>query len=138
MKVKLFHNFTTEPFAWTWNSKMYRFKPGEKRYLPSYLAEHFAKHLANRELKNDDASKSPSKPEQVPAFYELFQKACIDENPEDQDDRDQAQIDAEMAQRTHGKGLSSDMGNSNDIENQESQVLTVPDDDGDSESFKDE
>lgn len=49
-KTALFTNFSTEDFTGFWNGKGRTFKPGQALYLPDYLARHFAKHLANREL----------------------------------------------------------------------------------------
>lgn len=101
-KVKLFHNFTDKPFSWKWNGKLWTFKAGEKKYMPAYLAEHFAKHLVNRELDNRkgdvaaDSSKSPSNPDAIPMFMELFNKACIDENPNDAGPTDEAQAETDI------------------------------------------
>jgi len=88
MKTAIFSNWTTEEFIGYWDGKPKKFKPGESKYMPDYLARHFAKHLTNRELlrvgkdgnliyKNGDKFTSPSKPEQVPIFMELFNKAYI-------------------------------------------------------------
>lgn len=81
MKTALFHNFTTEDFTGYWNGVPQTFKPGEKKYLPEYLAAHFAKHLTNRELiKMGDKFQnytSPKFPDQVPEFKKLFDQACI-------------------------------------------------------------
>lgn len=50
----IFTNFTDEDFDGRWNEsinhKVWRLKAGKSYYLPFYLAEHFAKHLVDREL----------------------------------------------------------------------------------------
>lgn len=101
-KVALFINFTDEPFTGYWNGKPKTFKPGEKKYMPAYLAEHFAKHLANKVLEkkgdaNSLASMSPKKPEQVPLFMELFNQACIIEK--DQDEQSELDMQIDLANR---------------------------------------
>jgi len=44
-----FTNWTDEKFTHKWDNVEYSFEPGKTEYLQSYLAEHFAKHLAQRE-----------------------------------------------------------------------------------------
>lgn len=87
MRTALFHNFTNEPFTGYWDGKPRTFKAGESKYMPEYLARHFAKHLTNRELirLGKETSTSPKFPEQVPDFMEIFNKACIIEQEEEQD-----------------------------------------------------
>ena len=91
MKTALFTNFTDQPFTGYWNGKGRSFQAGESKHMPQYLAEHFAKHLVNRELltvvgqdkdrnpilkyPNGDKFTSPKFPNQVPVFMELFNKA---------------------------------------------------------------
>jgi hypothetical protein len=74
-----FHNFLAEPFTGYWNGKPKTFKPGERLYMPAYLAEHFAKHLTNQELirTGKEVYVSPKNPGQVPQFMEVFKKAYI-------------------------------------------------------------
>lgn len=77
MSTALFTNFSTEEFIGHWDGKPRKFAPGESLYMPTYLAEHFAKHLTNRELLKlgKERSTSPKFPDQVPEFMELFNKA---------------------------------------------------------------
>lgn len=79
MKTALFHNFTQDDFTGYWDGKPKTIKSGEKLYMPDYLAKHFAKHLTNRELlkRGQNTKVSPKKPNEVPEFMELFNKACI-------------------------------------------------------------
>lgn len=74
-----FHNFTDKPFTGYWNGKPKTFKAGEKLYMPAYLAEHFAKHLANSVLIADkkEVYTSPKNPGQVPEFMNVFKRAFI-------------------------------------------------------------
>lgn len=94
MKTAKFVNFTTEEFTGYWNGKGRTYPPGASEYMPDYLAKHFAKHLTNRELlrtttdgtlvhKGGDKMTSPKKPEDVPMFTEIFNKAYI---PDDIDE----------------------------------------------------
>lgn len=57
----IFTNFTDEDFEGRWNEainhKKWTLKSGKSYYLPFYLAEHFAKHLVDREL---DKKKLPT------------------------------------------------------------------------------
>jgi hypothetical protein len=97
MKTALFHNFTDTEFIGFWDGKAHHFKPGEQKYMPEYLASHFAKHLANSVLiakggKNETYT-SPKFPEQVPAFKELFDKACIVTKDANEQDEMETQID---------------------------------------------
>lgn len=103
MKTALFTNFTEEEFTGFWDGKGKKFAPGQSLWMPDYLARHFAKHLTNRELlrvdgngnlihKNGEKMTSPKKPEEVPMFMELFNKAYtpddMDELGENKDDID--------------------------------------------------
>jgi hypothetical protein len=86
MKTALFTNYTDKDFIGYWDGKAKKFSPGQSLYMPDYLARHFAKHLTNRELLRTDESgnliykdgekmTSPKKPEEVPMFMDLFNKA---------------------------------------------------------------
>ena len=76
-----FHNFTSEAFVGYWDGKPKTFQPGERVHMPAYLAEHFAKHLTNKELIRKGAKyetyTSPKNPGQVPEFMDIFRKAFI-------------------------------------------------------------
>jgi len=50
MTSVIFTNWTKEDFSWTWNSVPYTFRAGQSIYIEDYLANHFAKHLVDREL----------------------------------------------------------------------------------------
>lgn len=81
MKTVLFTNFSTESFTGYWDGKPKKFEPGQSVYMQDYLANHFAKHLVNRELLKlgFERSTSPKRPEDVPEFMELFNKAVTPE-----------------------------------------------------------
>lgn len=76
-----FHNFTDEAFTGFWNGKPKTFKPGDRVLMPAWLAEHFGKHLTNRELikVGKEVYTSPKQPGQVPEFMALFRKCYIPE-----------------------------------------------------------
>lgn len=106
MKSAIFHNFTTKPFTGYWNGKPKTFKPGDKVWMEEYLARHFAKHLTNHVLltsgnAKDETYTSPKKPEQVPQFMDIFNKAFIPD--ESAEEKDEAQVQTDLAQRAHGQ-----------------------------------
>ena len=45
-----FRNWTDRDFTWSYDSTPYSFKAGEELYLEDFKAQHFAKHLTDREL----------------------------------------------------------------------------------------
>lgn len=165
MKTALFTNFTNEDFTGYWDGKAKVFKAGQSVYMPDYLAEHFAKHLTNRELlkrKNDgtliipngDKFVSPKRPEQVPVYMELFNKAFT---PEDKTEfgSEGDDIDALIgaANKNHAEGktmpedaksadtvdLTSDVTPTTKQDKTQPQVIVPPDfdaeDDDSEESF---
>lgn len=85
-----FHNFTEKPFTGYWNGKRYTFKPGIQKEYPPLIARHFAKHLTNEVLtaSGKDQYASPKKPDEVPQFMEIFNKAFIVEEVAAEDDLD--------------------------------------------------
>ncbi len=97
MKLALFHNFTDKSFTGYWDGKPKTFKAGEKKMLPLYLAEHYAKHLVNSVLISQGQynATSPKKPREVPLFWDLFQKACIIQDDENEVSEDEAVAQAE-------------------------------------------
>ena len=83
--ASLFTNFTDQEFTGYWDGKPYPFKAGQSKYMPDWMARHFAKHLTNWELlrkdvngndvhKDGEKMTSPKFPEQVPVFMEYFNK----------------------------------------------------------------
>lgn len=53
--IKVFTNFSEEDFVGKWDGKKFpAIKPGKSMMLESYIAEHFAKHLIDRELNKKD------------------------------------------------------------------------------------
>ena len=94
MKTALFTNFTDQEFTGYWDGKGKKFAPGQSLYMPDYLADHFAKHLVNRELlrtsadgtlihKDGDKMTSPKKPNEVPMFMDLYNKAYTPDETEE-------------------------------------------------------
>lgn len=119
MKTALFTNFTDTEFVGYWDGKAKKFPPGSSVYMPDYLARHFAKHLTNRELlrtdeagnlvyKDGDKMTSPKKPEDVPQFMELFNKAFMpDEMDELGDKKDDIDTLISVANKNRGKTVES-------------------------------
>lgn len=50
VKAVIFKNFSNEPFVCSWDSIPYHFAAGQEMYVEDWKAEHFTKHLVNREL----------------------------------------------------------------------------------------
>ena len=119
----LFYNFTNKPFTGDWDGKAKTFKAGAKQYMEAWRAEHCAKHLANQVLleQGKENSTSPKFPEQVIDFKELFDKACIIE-----EDQDETQDESDLINRQHEtpKGKTS-----SPVENKKSKKDSPDDDD---------
>lgn len=145
MKTAEFVNFTNEEFIGYWDGKGKKFAPGQSVTMPIYLAEHFAKHLVNRELLrkdkkgnlvhvNGDKFVSPKKPLEVPLFMELFNKACIRDEEEgvgsQGDDVDALII---SANKNKEKELKENGGKEKKPNPKEPQIVTGPEDDEDDE-----
>lgn len=79
MPTALFYNFSDEDFVGRYGGQNKMFPAGSKTYMPAYLAQHFAKHLTNRELLKEgkDTATSPKAPEDVPEFEEKFKRAYV-------------------------------------------------------------
>jgi len=91
MKFATFINFTEKPFTGYWNGKPYTFQPGQKKeHLNSMIAAHFAKHLANQVLTESGKEQycSPKKPNEVPQFMQVFNKAYFLEGNGQEVDRE--------------------------------------------------
>lgn len=74
-----FTNIDDEEFIVKWDNREYRFAPGDTKLLPGWFAEHCAKHLTNKLLLKTGSPKmesytSPKKPEDVPEFWNRFNK----------------------------------------------------------------
>jgi len=50
MNAVKFKNFTNEDFSWKYNGVEYYFRAGEEIFLEEDKAQHFAKHLIDREM----------------------------------------------------------------------------------------
>lgn len=119
MKTALFNNFTDTEFIGYWDGKGKKFAPGVSVYMPDYLARHFAKHLVNRELlrtdaagnliyKDGDKMTSPKKPEDVPIYMELFNKAFIPDDMEEMGDKkDDIDTLISVANKNRGKTVDT-------------------------------
>jgi len=96
VKTAKFFNCTSEEFIGHWDGKPHVFPAGASKFMPYYLAEHFAWYLTNRELlrtnrsgvliyKDGEKFTSPKTPTDVPKFMELFNKFCIVEKTENEE-----------------------------------------------------
>jgi len=146
MKTALFTNFSTEEFIGYWDGKGKKFAPGESVYMPDYLAQHFAKHLVNRELlrvkpdgtslyKDGEKMTSPKRPNDVPMYMDLFTKAYMADSDEPMaHDGDSVDTSIETVNRNRqGRNTESSAQQGTDG----SQIVLPPDDedDGDESSF---
>lgn len=144
MSNATFHNFTEKPFTGWWDGKSKTFKAGEKKYMPAYLAEHFAKHLTNQVLveAGHEVYTSPKNPSQVPQFMEIFKKAYIP----DLATKDENSLDAEIS-RANEPSMDVHVKETEDINTGPAaaladmtgpgdapQVITTPEGDSDDES----
>jgi len=129
MKTAIFHNFTNEPFTGYWDGKKRTFAPGATKLLPAYLAEHYATHLTNKVLieKGDYTSTSPKKPEQVPAFMELFNKACEYQDDDDEDEVEMPIVNAPKQNKVRTI-----------VDDKPSQIIGSPDNDEDTSDVDEE
>lgn len=50
MEAKRFKNFTSEDFTWKYDGIPFTFPAGQEMFLEDFKAEHFAKHLVDREM----------------------------------------------------------------------------------------
>ena len=73
-RAVMFINWSDEDFSWKFGGVLYTCSQGERVMLQDYLAEHFAKHLVNREMDKLDI------PIDHPRRSELL-KRCF--NPEE-------------------------------------------------------
>lgn len=63
--AKKFKNFTETDFTWSYNSIPFTFKAGQEIYLEEHQANHFAKHLVDRELNNQKLPTNSPKREEL-------------------------------------------------------------------------
>ena len=107
MKTALFTNFSNKTFTGYWDGKPRKFEPGESLYMPDYLAEHFAKHLTNRELLaiGQENSMSPKKPEDHPHFMKFFNQAYTPDKEQTTEEpkKDTLDVQIEVANRNRNK-----------------------------------
>ena len=72
MDIYIVSNSTDEDITVKWDGKEYTLKKGETNYLPDYLAFHFGKYLAMREMKK--AGHTVTSNPNNPVFKEFFSK----------------------------------------------------------------
>lgn len=62
-KIVYFKNWSTSSFTYKFDNKEYTFEPGKVYQMPLEIAQHFANHLASRELINSGDVKDEALPE---------------------------------------------------------------------------
>lgn len=65
----VFTNFTDEVFIGKWAKKLYELRPGKSCYAPFYLAEHFGRHLVDREIHKMAATRRKELLEKTPNVH---------------------------------------------------------------------
>jgi hypothetical protein len=81
-KTVLFTNWSNEDFSYAYAGEQFNFPMGKGVYLPDYLAHHFAKHLANRELQKIGGTHDTyTSNYNHPVFQEFFNKALSEPLP---------------------------------------------------------
>lgn len=60
MQAVKFTNWTDEDFSWKFDGVLYTFRAGETMFMESDKAEHFAKHLVDREMNRMNQEKGLS------------------------------------------------------------------------------
>ena len=106
-RVVKFINFTDQDFTCSWNGHPKLFKAHDFQFMQYGLAEHFAKHLTNRELlkRGRENDTSPKRPNENPYFMEFFRRAIEEvgsNTPNDPDLIAQEAIDREMKSKLAG------------------------------------
>jgi len=72
MKAIKFKNFTDRDFTYSFDGVPYTFKAGTEIFLEDYKAEHFARHLADRELEKKDIRTDNKKEKDIIVAQCLF------------------------------------------------------------------
>lgn len=80
--MKLFRNFSDEDFTHAWNSIPQFFPAKSEIYMEDGLADHFAKHLVDREMQKDKLPDGTRKTVDDPSRTEYMAKALIATQPE--------------------------------------------------------
>ena len=131
MKTALFTNFTDKEFIGYWDGKARKFTPGESKYMPDYLAQHFARHLTNRVLieKGLERATSPKFPEQIPEYMQIFNKAYIPDTSEElgENKKTELDIDIEVANKNKEIPQEKPLGRPKKQNPKEPQVVLPPD-----------
>ena len=147
MKTALFTNFSNEAFTGYWDGKPKTFKPGQTLYMPEYLAKHWAKHLANRELLKKGLERDTSPKVKVSKdgtesienvnFMEMFNKAYTPDEDEAAAATPKNELDVQIEVMNRNRAEKLEAPTKSAMQNpNEQQVIGTPDDDeeGDDES----
>lgn len=94
-----FTNVSDEDFYHTWDSVTYKFPAGKTQLLEDYLAYHFAKHLAYRELNKKDEKVQYMEKDKK---FQDFIKECVS-----LDDAEEAEDETQLTQKILNKEASN-------------------------------
>ena len=138
----LFTNFSSKEFIGYWDGKAKKFAAGQSLYMPDYLAKHFAKHLANRELIEIGLERltSPKNPEQVPEFMDMFNKAFTPDQSDEFGETKKPDVDTliDVVNKNRQERAEMKVSDPDKQDPTQPQVVLSPDFDGndDEESFE--
>lgn len=148
-KTALFTNFSSEEFVCHWDGKPKKFSPGQSIYMPDYLAKHFAKHLANRELLRKGKERDTSPKIKVRAdgtkyienenFNEVFKKAYTPDETDDGLDTKEKRPDVDMLIDLANKNSQKKQAESKMSAKDKfhfPQIITTPESDDKEEGFE--
>lgn len=102
MKAVQFKNFTNEDFTWKWDGIAYTFAAGQTIFLEDFKAEHFAKHLVDRELNrlniatNNEAERSKLISECFPVAEAVTPLEALQLNNKKAPAKKKAKVEAEF------------------------------------------
>jgi len=77
MQAKKFKNFSNEDFTWKYDGVPFTFKVGEEMYLEDFKADHFAKHLVDREMNRAQEGYPHGIPTNLPVQRKEMTERCF-------------------------------------------------------------
>jgi hypothetical protein len=136
-QVALFRNFSSEPFDGQWGGATETFQPGESKYMEAWKANHYAKHLANRELIRDghETHTSPKNPGQDVIFMSYLNKAMI---VDEKSTADAASVHSDVINRNEQRKRGNIKNVSNELDTEEDDFEDEENDSEESEDSADE
>jgi DNA polymerase III alpha subunit (gram-positive type) len=89
MKAIMFRNWTNEDFTHTWDNVPYTFPAGASMMMEDWKCEHFAYHLAHREVQKAGREGHPD-------TLKEFIKKCITEPETKIEETSRSKMDTEL------------------------------------------